>query len=139
MLDSDNEILPALLVSDNKNITTFAAGYARGRFDDASWDWVEHLPLAQWSVGQAGKFALVLPFEQRTWELVAQLSNEVSGYYWSHTADFCRSGSKEDVEYAVSMLLAHHHPLQAVKVLGMALIRSARSMHRCSWKHWKQA
>lgn len=96
-------------------------GYVWGRFDEAGWDWVAQLPLAQWSIEQAGNFLLVLPFEPRTWELVNQRGTDVSRHYWSRVRDFCRDSTKENVEYAVTMLLAHHRPFQAVEVLGMAL------------------
>jgi hypothetical protein len=72
LLDSDVEILPSLLSSDNKKLANFAAGYARERFNNAGWVWIEQLGLSEWTAEEAGYFAVeALPFERRTWELVA--------------------------------------------------------------------
>jgi transcriptional regulator with XRE-family HTH domain len=121
LLDCDGDILPQLLVSDDEALATFADGYARGRFAEAGWEWVGRLQLAGWSAEQAGRLTLVLSFERRTWELVDQLGPEVSCHYWSRAGGIPLDSTKEEVEYAVAMLLKHHRPFQAINVLEMAL------------------
>jgi hypothetical protein len=121
LLDDDGDILPQLLVSDDETLATFAGGYARGRFAEAGWEWVGRLPLAEWSAEQAARLTLVLSFERRTWELVDQLGPEVSCHYWSRAGGIPLDSTKEEVEYAVAMLLKHHRPFQAINVLEMAL------------------
>lgn len=123
LIDSDHDILPELLVAENDNIAKFASGYASGRFANKGWALVSSLPLTRWSAESVGKFALILDFDQKTWDLVSDLGTEVSDYYWSHISRFCRDPKKEDVEYAVSMLVKYHRPLQAIDVLTMALFK----------------
>jgi len=123
LLSDDGEIVPTLLVSEDESAAAFAAGYVQGRFDDRGWDWASQLPLAEWSSLEAGNLVLQLPFERRTWELVAQLGDRVSDYYWTRTQRFCRDASKVDVEYALSMLLEHDRPAQAIRILAMASFR----------------
>ena len=118
LLSDDSAILPSLLTAEQEKIATFARGYVGGRF--ASWEGVEQLPLATWSVEQVSAFAQSLPCERRTWELVAQLGSDSIAHYWRHVAVLL-SSHEEDVEYKVTMLLQHHRPWDAIKVLGMAL------------------
>jgi hypothetical protein len=122
LLDNDREILPKLFLSDNDKLAMLARGYAWGCFADANWSWVEQLELTEWTAEQAGSLAaFVLPFERKTWGFVTQLGPDVSKHYWSRVHGFYRNATKDDVEYSVSMLLKHHRPFQAVRILQMAL------------------
>jgi hypothetical protein len=118
LLSDDSAILPSLLTAEQAKIATFAQGYVWGRF--ASWEEVEQLPLATWSVEQVSAFARSLCCEQRTWELVAQLGTDSIAHYWQHV-NVLFYPHEDDAEYKVTMLLQHHRPWDAIKVLGMAL------------------
>jgi hypothetical protein len=120
ILEDDSAILPSLLTVEQEKIAVLASEYVRGRFANASWEWVDQLPLATWSVEQVSAFAQSLPCERRTWELVAQFGNNCIAHYWQHVRVLLDSNA-EDVEYKVAMLLQHHRPWDAIKVLGMAL------------------
>jgi transcriptional regulator with XRE-family HTH domain len=121
LIDSDDEILPTLLVAENDNISTFASGYARGRFANNGWEWVDSLPLAEWSAESVGKLALILDFNRQTWDLVSFLGDDISEYYWSRVRGFCREPKKEDVQYTMSMLIKYNRPLQAIDVIDKAI------------------
>ena len=121
LLDRDSQVIPKLLASDNAKVAEFAVGYAHGRFSEEDWSWIDQLALDTWTAEEAGCLLGEVPdFDRRTWEMVSRLGNDVSKQYWSRVRRFCRDGNKEDVEYAVSMLLQHGRPYQAVNVLAMA-------------------
>jgi transcriptional regulator with XRE-family HTH domain len=122
LLETDSPILPLLLTSEKQKIKEFAVGYGQGRFAEASWRWIEHIGLSQWTPEQAGGFLAFVPgFERKAWEVVKQLGADVMPEYWRRVSAFYHNASTEDVEYAVSMFLKHNRPFQAVRVLDRAL------------------
>ena len=114
------EILPKLLLAENKKMCCFAHGYAFGCSDAKGISWIDSLGITKWSVAEAGEFLLLLRFDPYTWNLVSGLGAAVEEYYWSRVTRFCHTGKKEDVEFAVSMLLKYHRPFPACDVLAMA-------------------
>ncbi|MEQ9618879.1 MAG: helix-turn-helix transcriptional regulator [Deltaproteobacteria bacterium] len=127
MVQNDLDIIPQYLSSENTKIADFARGYVFGclrRKNRDNWEWVERLPINQWTPEQAGKFLISLQrFDRKTWDIISELSPEVSDYYWSHVSEFCREAKKENVEYAVSKLIEHKRPNQAIDVINMALFK----------------
>ena len=118
--DTD-DIIPALLSSDNKREKEFAAGVVCALFGQKDWDWVEALPLKVWQPEQSGLFLSILPFERKTWTWVDKLNTEAQAVYWGLVSESVRDGGKEDVEFAVTKLIHYGHPLQAIDVLNRAL------------------
>jgi transcriptional regulator with XRE-family HTH domain len=123
---AEKEILPKLLLAENENMRRFARGYAFGCSEAKGTSWVAGLPLRDWSVSEAGEFLLLLKFEEYAWNLVKGLGADVEEYYWSRVGRFCYGGKKNEVEFAVSMLLKYHRPFQACYVLMMALQQKCR-------------
>ena len=121
LYDDTDEIIPALLTSDNEREKEFTAGVVRALFEQKDWDWVEALPLKTWQPEQSGLFLSVLPFERETWAWVEKQNSKARSVYWGHVRDFVRDGSKEDVEFAVTKLIHYGHPLKAIDVLNKAL------------------
>jgi len=119
--ENDDEVLPTMLLSENDKFSEFASGFVSGRFNEEKWDWIKHLKLKNWNAKQAGTLALVLPFNKKTWDLVNELGEEVCKYYWRRIVAFCHNCTKDEVEYAVSMLIKYNRPLQAADVIGMEL------------------
>jgi transcriptional regulator with XRE-family HTH domain len=117
----DAQILPAFLVSEDEKVERFAKYYVWGRFCTSGWDWVEKLERHTWSTKELGEFVRVLRFERKNWELIQNLGAAVEEYYWSHVRDIYHGQDPQDVEFAVSMLLKFHQPLQAIDVLAMAI------------------
>ena len=121
LYDDTDDIIPALLGSDNKREKEFAAGVVRALFGQKDWDWVEALPLKAWQPEQSGLFLSILPFERKTWTWVDKLNTESEVVYWGLVNRPVLHDSKEDVKFAVSKLIRFGHPLQAIHVLNKAL------------------
>jgi transcriptional regulator with XRE-family HTH domain len=122
-------ILPDLLVSSDDLVARFAVGYIRKRFHEEGWAWVDSLRMDGWSAEQVARFLLGanLPFERKTWELVASKGSEVSAKYWGRAEPRLSTQGKavdevrDEVRYAVEMLLRHQGPAAAVFAWLMAL------------------
>ncbi len=111
----DASVLPHLLAADDPRLVWLARGYTWARFRASGWHWVEGLQLAAWSARQDASFATALPFESRTWDLVAALrANED---YWKDVPLGNPDMPIEDLGRAVEMMLAHAHPRKAVEWL----------------------
>ncbi len=121
LYNDTDDVIPALLTSDNEREKEFTAGIVRALFEQKDWDWVEVLPLKAWQPEQSGLFLSVLPFKRETWVWVEKQNSKARSVYWGHVRDFVRDGSKEDVEFAVTKLIHYGHPLKAIDILNMAL------------------
>jgi hypothetical protein len=114
-------IVPELLDDADERLSLLARGTVSGRFAADSWPWAESLPLSDWSQQQSASFLTSLPFERRTWDIADGLSEEVKTYYWRAVSPFVRDLSSEDVEWAVTCLMAHSRPLRAVEAIQQAI------------------
>jgi hypothetical protein len=127
LFEKDSDIIPQLLSSEIKNVAEFASGFVLGRFrreGNDNWDWVNSLPLAKWSAEEAAKFVLALQcFEPKSWELVTQLGDNVTKYYWDEVPANYIEPKKEDVEYAALKLVEYNRPVRAIDLLNTALFR----------------
>ena len=127
LFEKDSDIIPQLLSSEIKNVAEFARGYVLGRFrreDNDNWNWVNSLPLAEWSAEEAAKFVSALRcFGSKSWELVTQLGGNVTKCYWNEVPANYIEPKKEDVEYAVSKLVEYNRPFRAIDLLNTALFR----------------
>ena len=121
LLDSDDEVLPELLVSASDKISTFAQGYVAGQFHARGWDWVNSMPLSEWSAAQAGLLMLAVTPSRKVWDIIERLGEDSLRFYWSQVSGIGGRLEKEDVEYAIAKLLMCGRPWTAIHVLGMAL------------------
>jgi transcriptional regulator with XRE-family HTH domain len=116
----DGIVLPALFSSTDERMTRFAQGYVWGRFRAAGCEWATNLMTEKWTGTDVAKFALLLPFERKTWDLVAGKGKDAEEYYWQNTARSVPNADVAEVQAAISMLLKYHRPFQACFALGMA-------------------
>lgn len=119
---SDQEaVLPVFLDNASTAAIAFARGYAEAHFKIEQWDWVNGLPLKDWSPSQTTSLALALPFERQTWDLVATHSQVANDGYWDAVNRRGRLTESADVEHAVARLLARGRPFTAICVLDASL------------------
>jgi hypothetical protein len=117
----DAKILPAFLTTPNVRRARFVEGYLKRRFHGEGWEWVHRLPFADWSVEQIGWALVILPFEQRTWDIVETQSADVEAWYWQHAGAYLRGDNLGDDLYAIRKLLEHERASAAFHVIRMAL------------------
>ena len=114
----DAQILPTLLVSENRNESLFAGAYAANcaRLDRA---WAEQYPRAGWTVDQEGTFLAYLPFDRQAWDFVHVLGDAVERAYWQRTEQSSMDLSAEDLEFAAYKLLDAERVSLAIEVVSM--------------------
>jgi hypothetical protein len=122
----DSRALPALLTESRRALVEFAKGYARVRQLRQGWKWVKKLALDEWSDDQVVEFALSLPSERETWDIVANRGPKVEGQYWRQVPQYCFSKIADDVVLASKMLTGSGRPSDAVRQLGLARHRDVK-------------
>lgn len=120
LFESDQEVLPSLIASEDEKSESFAKGYALGRFENDGWGWIKSLKLAAWSALNAGRLSIVLPFNRQSWDLVESLGIEVSGYYWNYTYYYLGHSTDADAKYVIEKLLQYECPFRAIDFIAMA-------------------
>jgi hypothetical protein len=120
----DTRVLPQLLTDGRKGIAEFAKGYVRVRQQRQGWEWVEALPLNQWSDDQIVEFTLALPSEHKVWAIAATRGPKVEEQYWKKVPHYCYSKNAEDVMRACSMFGKVGRAFNAVRQLSMARHRN---------------
>jgi hypothetical protein len=113
-------VLPSLLVDANQATVSFAKGYAGRNFEQGGWDWIDSLRTDQWSPEQVARLATILPSERKTWSLLEHHSDDAARIYWESVYLFSIK-ELQDVQFAVSQLIARHRPFAAVYALRMAV------------------
>jgi transcriptional regulator with XRE-family HTH domain len=114
-------LLPDLLVSGDRAARAFAGGYVAGCFGRGGWEWVNGVPVGQWSPSDAGAFAVHLPCSRETWDFVESLGAGVCDHYWRQTPGVNPKATAEDVSFGVRMLLQHGRPRTAIEALAYSL------------------
>lgn len=113
------QILPLYLDDPNPSIALFARAYAGATFSRRDWQWVETLPLRDWTAVATTQMLLVLPFVPRTWELASTLGPEVDTAYWSRVHPFPRALDSAQAAHALAQLLKHNRSLEAADYIPM--------------------
>ena len=116
----DEEILPALIDSDDAKIRELARGYALRKFLLQGWPWVEGLKPGGWPADAAWQFATWLPFERKTWDFVASLGAEAEAGYWKLGELSRYANEPDDLRFATSMLVTYGRPLVACHLISHA-------------------
>jgi hypothetical protein len=114
--EHDAALLPALLIGRDQRWAQFVAAYVRGKHATHGWDWVDALPITEWSREQIGRFLSYLPFDVPTWRRASTwLGIDESPYWTATTANpFEASG---DLTHAIDQLIANKRPLAAIRCL----------------------
>jgi hypothetical protein len=119
----DQWILPALLEADENSLVQFVGGYVSGRYRAAGWQWVDSLPLSEWTNAQLGQFFTFLPFCEETWKRVASSMAADEAAYWQKASanPYEASGGLED---ALEKLVTYDRPDVAIRCMQMMLHKS---------------
>jgi hypothetical protein len=119
----ETELLRMMLGQDNKALNELAIGFVCSRLESAGWNWAEEmLSLAkaeQWSAQQSVNFFYGLPFEQRTWNLLAPFGEELVRLYWQTSRAFWVH--QDDRETAIRNLLGVNRPYAALNLANLHL------------------
>jgi len=121
LIEKDKDIIPSLLDSDNEKLTNFASGFVSARFEVLKWDWVKTFNLKNWTTEEVGNFALALPVEMKTWQLIEQQDKDVSRFYWRTLPNIFIEPHKESIEYAARKFLESGRPYSTISLLSHAL------------------
>ena len=115
--ENDTSLLPALLETDSKQISTFIVSYVLTRQYRSGWAWADGLDKSAWSASQIGQFLAYLPFTKEAWTRVAEWLGKSEKEYWSRTqADSYNTDG--DLGFAVDKLIEHGRPDIAIACLS---------------------
>ena len=122
-LESDHWILPDLICSDENAQVQFAGGYVWARYQAVGWQFVDSLPILDWSIAARGHFFTFLPFCEETWRRVASNMAADESAYWRNTTanPYEATGG---IEGALEKLLSHNRPEMAVHCMELLLQQS---------------
>lgn len=112
----DENILPALLETENKKLAQFTSGYVWSRQQGHGWAWVDGLDRSGWPLAQVGQFLSYLPFTEETWARTTAWLGDSEGQYWVRTsADPYQAHS--DLGAAIDKLIKYRRPHAAIDCL----------------------
>ncbi len=118
--DIDDRILPAMLETENKQLTQFAGGYIWNRHQGHGWAWVDGLDKSGWSLSQVGQFLSCLPFTEKAWTRAATWLGESEGEYWVRTSANPYEANR-DLGVAIDKLIEYRRPHAAISCIDRML------------------
>jgi hypothetical protein len=114
----EDDLLAAHLASADAAQAQLAHGFAAARAWSRGHEWAQRkLQVASWSVPQRAEFLTCFSFGRQTWTLAEAAGAETETAYWHVVRPFMVG---EDLDIAVSKLLAHGRPYTATHLLSMA-------------------
>jgi len=116
----DRVVLPALLESEQKQLTQFAGGFVWSRFRICGWQWVDDIDTSRWTSAQIGQFLSFLPFALGTWERSKRLLGGDEATYWSKTSANPYE-TETGLELAIDQLIHYGRPNAALRCLNKML------------------
>lgn len=113
---TDAAILPARLVSENKQLEKFVGGYVWSRHYRLGWVWVDDLDKSGWTVTQVAIYLSYMPFTHEAWNRTAALLGDSEREYWSRTTanPYHTEG---DIGAAIDKLIEYGRPHAAINCL----------------------
>ncbi len=114
--NTEQDVLPGLMETEDKSLTQFAGGFVWGRFRSRGWHWVDEIDKSQWAPTQKGQFLAYLPFTLETWERLDKLLGEDDSQYWTR-ANVNPYEADKGLELAVDRLVKHGRPHAAIGCL----------------------
>lgn len=114
--NTDRDILPELLETENKSLAQFTGGFVGRRFRALGWQWIDEIDTSQWTPTQLGQLLAYLPFTPATWGRSALLLGEDESSYWTKTTANPYE-AKNDIGLAVDYLVKHGRPHAAIRCL----------------------
>jgi len=116
--ETEAEILPVLLDSDDDFLARLVAGFVWARFWDRRVEWVDGVHCREWTTDHRVKFLTLLPFEDEIWERVTTHLGEASeGLYWKD-ARVNPYGRNRDLSVAIEKLLTYGREGAAVMCIA---------------------
>jgi|GEM_PF-3906551 len=101
-----DRILPSFLTSTDKRKRSFACHFTHQRFMSDSWEWMERLPVEDWSTEQQFLFFEALPNEVATWKRLEELPPETQEMYWKENREyFSVRDDADELTYALKKFL----------------------------------
>lgn len=116
----DDQILPAMLVTDDRKLSDFTGSYIWSRRHKNGWEWVDGLDRSAWSTDQMGQFLSCLPFTQETWSRAADWLGKFDREYWTRT-NVSSFDASADNGIAIDKLIENGRPRVAIACLGRML------------------
>ena len=115
-------LLEATVRSDDSHERDIGYGLIACLFRDRKEPWAADL-IAKARAESWGDTALLtilraLPVERWTWEQVAQISGEIETTYWCRAPVFWMSDDREDIAYALRMLISTGRAREALPLAG---------------------
>ncbi|MGE3351960.1 MAG: hypothetical protein AB7O84_09485 [Planctomycetota bacterium] len=123
--DDGAHVLPKLLEEGSEPEKVFAAAFVWGRWQKASWEWVEALPMASWTTHQKALLFAHLPFGSDVWQHAEVLLGSDVTEYWRIVSPWPWGNGEH--EGAAELFLRHGRPLAALSYYGTAA-RLGKSM-----------
>src|SRR5690606_29765229 len=77
------------------------------------WNWVDQLPLMDWTHDQIGRFLSFLPFNPETWTRAEKLLGERVDLFW-HETNVNPLDAEGNFEHAIDKLLEYGRPHAAL-------------------------
>lgn len=112
--------LPGILDSTDNKRLAFIQGYVSCRYFHERFDFVNSLPIAEWTPFQVAMFALSLPFGDEVWSWLKQYGAQAEHGYWRRVHGYLRESNLEQVQTACLSLINVGRPFSAVNVLQTA-------------------
>ncbi len=116
--ETEAEILPVLLASDDDSRARLVAGFVSSRFWTRRSKWIDEVLDREWTVKNRVKFLTLLPFEHEIWERVAtHLGANSEELYWKD-AQVNPYGRDRDLSLAIEKLLTYGREGAAVMCIA---------------------
>jgi hypothetical protein len=113
---ADVELLPKLLNTEDKTLSSFIGGFIWGRYWSKKWEWVDSIAIEKWSSNQKAAFFALLPFGQAAWQRAESVLGTDKIEYWS-TVRVHPFGEKNEMLEAAEKLLDFDRPGAALSCL----------------------
>ena len=109
--------LPAVLDSADSRHLVCINAFIHSAFLRDGWQFVETMPIADWSNKQIADFARCLPFCNDVWRWLSHFGAEVERDYWKSVRGFLREPNPEDVHTAARFLMEAGRAFTAIDLV----------------------
>lgn len=123
-LEIEDKILNVTQYNTDEKIRALLLGFIWSRFQAGGWQWVDKsiTKFSQRSVQQRVDFLCGLPFEKRTWDLVASLGKETELLYWKQVRGYWNNFDKNECEELARKLLEVGRVFRSLDIVTLYLV-----------------
>ena len=114
--ETEEIILPSLLVSENKKLEQFTSGFVWSKYIQYNWSWVDDVNKSNWTIAQLSQFLCNLPFKEEAWSRATKWLCESESEYWDKIL-VNPYQVEEDLRFAINKLTEYGRPRAAIKCL----------------------